>query len=68
MCLHCKLWSDQGVNNFPLTTTRLENTVLPSLVNILAILSALVMTLKRDDINWLLVKAIGVLLHCEYYI
>lgn len=30
--------------------------------------SVLVTTLMGEDINWELVTAIGVLLHCEYYI
>lgn len=45
-----------------------KNAHLPSLVYVLTSLSLLVMTLKREDINGELVIAIGVLLHCEYYI
>lgn len=45
-----------------------KNALLPTLVFILTSLSVLVATLKREDINWELVIAIGVLPHCEYYI
>lgn len=45
-----------------------KNAHLPTFVFLLTSLSVLVATLKGDDINWELVIAIGVLLHCEYYI
>lgn len=41
---------------------------LSTLVYFLTGPSVLVTTLKKEDINWELVIAIGVLLHCEYYI
>ena len=41
---------------------------LPSLVYVRTSPSVLVTTLKGEDISWELVIAIGVLLHCEYYI